>query len=165
MTELWFYLSALVVTVMLTAYTAHRHPKRREPLLRTGGTILAVWLLGVAYVNLVQDFTPWKFNLPADACAAFLIMRRPAERIQGYIGLTFCIQVTFHIGYGIRELMGAPSDAVLYYDALTYLALLQLLLLGGWCGGIWRHAFIAGGGVFRSKMAHWSFARHSGPET
>ena len=52
-------------------------------------------------------------------------------------GLFYFFQIAAHIALGIRSLLGIPTDAIFYYDAITYVAWAQLLALGAWSGGIW----------------------------
>ena len=58
------------------------------------------------------------------------VLWHPAGRAQQYIGLFYIFQIIGHIAYGGRLLLGYNANALLYYDALTVIAWLQLLTLG-----------------------------------
>lgn len=115
----------------------------RPELARCVATVFAVWCLGVAFNLATGVSDAWQFNIVIDTYAAIVILFRPAGRWQAALGSFFCAQIAMHGGYGVGQLLGKTTDPVLYYDALTSVAWVQLLLIGGWCSGIW------GGGLVR----------------
>lgn len=131
-------LAAVVPAAILTGWLSGR-----MEIARSVATVFAVWCLGIAY-NLVTGLSDgWMANILLDSTAATVILFRPAGRWQALLGCTYCAQIAMHGGYGLADILGKSPDPDHYYSALTAVAWLQLLLIGGWCSGIW------GGGLVR----------------
>jgi hypothetical protein len=136
MLDLPAYMLGLFGVLALVGLAAERFEECREPLLRTGASVLGCWLAGVVYVQTTDDYTPWHFNIFIDALAASVIMLHPAGRLQGAIGLLYFGQIAWHTAFGIQILSGNMPDALFYYNAITWVAWAQLAVLGAWGGGI-----------------------------
>lgn len=96
---------------------------------RTVLTILAVMLAAWGFSNLWPT-VPYAWAMIAvDSLALIMICRHPASQWQSAIGMTYLLQVGVHFG---RIIVGDGSDIFAYYWGLSILAILQLLLLGGW---------------------------------
>ena len=105
---------------------------------RTVLTILAVMLAAWGLSDLWPS-VPYAWAMVAvDSIALVVICRHPASQWQSAIGMTYLLQVSVHFG---RIIVGDGSDIFGYYWGLSLLAILQLLLLGGWwsVGHIVRH--------------------------
>lgn len=137
MTEIHAFMVGLFVMLAVVAPTAAAHRDQREQMLRTAVAILCNWIAGVAYVSITDNHSAWHFNIFIDAAAAFAVMFHPAGKVQGFIGLFYLIQIAGHVAFGIRRLTGMSADPIYYYDAITYVAWLQLAAMGAWCGGVW----------------------------
>lgn len=137
MTDLPAFATGLLITTLLVAFTSWRRADQRNQLLRTMAAVALNWIVGLIYVQNTGNLTPWHYNIFIDALAAAGVMWHPAGKVQGYIGLFYFFQIAAHIAYGIRDVLGIPTDAIFYYDAITYIAWAQLIALGAWCGGIW----------------------------
>lgn len=131
------YLAGLVAVLAMSAATGLRHKESREQLWRTAGAIAFVWAFGILYTSNTGNQDPWEFNLFIDSAAMAAILWHPAGRAQAIVGWLYLGQLICHSSYGVRELLGFYTDILLYYNALTGIAWLQLLAVGVWCGGIW----------------------------
>lgn len=104
---------------------------------RTVWTLLGCFAVGVVWRTVTVDSNwPWFFYAVTDAIAAWIIMRNPAGKWQGWIGLCFIIQMCVNIGYG-----GALLDQGYSYEAAllawkinSLMGYIKLLLLGVWGG-------------------------------
>lgn len=103
---------------------------------RTVFAILAVGLfsLFLAKQNLFPDLR-WPTEgyslamMAADAIAGIVVLIHPYGKVQRLIGLTFLLQMGVHAG---RLLNGDNADLNLFWQGLSVLAFLQLILVGGW---------------------------------
>lgn len=131
-------LSIASLCALLTAFA-----REDGRIIRVMGVILLNWVAGMVFVGMTGWTDCWSFNIIIDASASVAILWRPAGRMQALLGVSYCVQIAMHGGYGAAEIMGV-ADPWKYYDALTAVAWVQLLIIGGWCVGIW-----AGGGIRR----------------
>lgn len=138
MGPLLMYATGLAAATFIAALTVRKFPNGQ--LVRCAAALAVNWLFGVAFGLLTGITDGWWFNILIDSAAAFVILWRPAGKWQAALGVTYCAQIAMHIGYGFLSLRQA-NDPMPYYDWLTWVAWAQLLILGGWCGGIWlRHS-------------------------
>jgi len=112
-------------------------------IARSVAVILLNWCAGIAYNILTGEHHGWMFNIIIDTSASVAILWRPAGKMQALLGVSYCTQIAMHGGYGAAKLFGS-ADPDKYYAAITLVAWIQLLLIGGWCVGIW-----AGDGIRR----------------
>ena len=130
------YVYGLICTSAISCAVTFFCQSARGQIMRTIGAIVACWIVGYTYIHNTQNWDPWAFNILLDGITALAIMWRPAGNAQGYIGILYCIQIAMHIGYGIRDWLGMPTDRWAYYDGLTFIAWCQLLVLAVWAGGL-----------------------------
>jgi hypothetical protein len=140
----------------LAALTAYALLLGTGPMKRTAATIFAVmlvaWFLADAWPGVNYSLA----MILIDALACFIITLHPAGRWQSMIGLTYILQIGVHVG---RIARGENADINTFYWGLSLLAILQLLLLGGWMlHGIvghprWRRADPASPAPRRPGMA------------
>lgn len=114
-------------------------------IVRAIMVLLLNWVAGMIFVSLTGWTDCWPFNIAIDTSASVAVLWRPAGRMQALLGVSYCVQIAMHGGYGAAKIMGI-ADPWKYYDALTAVAWIQLLLVGGWgiaiwSGGIVRHRF------------------------
>lgn len=145
MTLFWLYIYALIVAMLFAGGTAH--VTRNEPLARCAAALLVNWLVGMA-VSFMGWTDAWPVNIPLDALTAVVILIRPAGRWQSALGVTYCIQIVMHIGYGALLTLKMGADAMAYYTQLTGVAFLQLAILGGWGIDLWGRR-VSGRGAHR----------------
>lgn len=88
------------------------------------------------YVIVPDSDWPWLTYAIIDAAGAAIIIRHPACRWQGWVGLCFLIQFAMNIGYGAAVLRyGYSYDAaILAYEGAGLLTIAKLICLGGWGG-------------------------------
>lgn len=158
------YLSGLLAMLTVATWTAMAHKDVREQVLRTAGAICIVWALGVLYISNTGNYDPWEFNLFIDGAAMMAILWHPAGRGQAAVGWLYILQMAYHGYYGGRELAGWSNDILLYYDVLTFIAYLQLLAAGVWCGGIWLQNRLPRLRPFRNPVGRVSSHRAGGEE-
>lgn len=118
----WIALGALV---LVTALQGNRS------MLRTTLAILAVGLGSLLLSRwLVWPSDPYSLGmLMLDGFGAWIVLWRPAGAAQGLIGGTFLAQAAFHAA---KLWSGERTDIYSYWAGLSLLAILQLLLIGGW---------------------------------
>jgi hypothetical protein len=125
------------------------------PMMRTGMTILANWIAGTGFVYLTGIHDAWAFSLLLDALAARIILHEPAGKTQAMIGWTYMAQILLHVVYAFSN---HSVGAYPYWQVLTAMAFVQLLLLGGWIGGSWYHRYFGN----RRVTGRPSPSRHEG---
>jgi hypothetical protein len=112
-------LAALVVGVFI---------KGADPMRRTVATIFAVMIVSLLCSGLWPTPLYADAMILADAVACLIITWNPAGRWQSVIGLSFILQIGVHVG----RLAAVRPDMESYWWGLSGLAVLQLLLIGGW---------------------------------
>lgn len=133
----WIALGALVVIISV---------KGCWQMKRSVYALLAVGVVSMILAN--DSVGVWPFLLPGfdlwpsstygllmmgvDFVAAWIVLWRPAGKIQSLLGITLVFQMGVHAG---KLLRGADTNFEYYYWALSVLAIAQLLLVGGW----WLH--------------------------
>lgn len=127
----WPYASVLFVVVAL-ALTGD------AKMMRTVAAIFANWALGTAFVLATGIYDAWAFSLALDAMTAFAILYHPAGRPQAAIGWAYIAQIIMHAVYAVSDHAIAQHA---YWQLLTWIAYLQLALLGGWVGHGWYRYF------------------------
>lgn len=132
---------------------------RNWAMLRTVLTILAAWGCGTFYrLVIVPDSDwPWLYYAALDAISAAIIIRHPANKWQGWIGLCFLVQFAANIGYGANYIeRGYDYDAaVLAWSFNGWVGHAKLILLAGWGG-----AAIAGYLRGRTRVLFHPAPRH-----
>lgn len=123
----WLYVAPLCVIVALSA-TGTR------PMLRTALALLGNWIANYAFVAMTGIYDPWYWFIATDAIAAGVVLYQPAQKLQAVIGWTYMAQIIMHVLYSL-----SPSNMAQfsYWQMLTAIAFVQLVLLGGWIGGHW----------------------------
>ncbi len=131
---------------------------------RTALVMFANWLAQLAYYLNTDDSTPIAFNLLIDTVSAAIILSRPSGRMQAVIGVTYVSQIALHTSYGIAKILWGYSfgAAVLYWEILLWLGVLQLVLGGLWFGDGMARRFL-GSGYLRRLLLRGSLAEPHGP--
>jgi len=119
----WIALAALTTCVLL---------KGSGPMKRTVATIFAVMLIQWAIDGWWPSVEWAAMMIAVDTLACVIITWHPAGRWQAITGLSYILQIGVHLG---RIFNGDNADVISYWWGLSTLAILQLLLLGGW----WLH--------------------------
>jgi hypothetical protein len=107
-----------------------------DPLRRTAAVLATNCALNAVFVQTtgVHDAAVWFFAV--DAVSAFLVLYPPAKRAQAMIGSVYIAQMIMHIVYLVSDPTLAANR---YWQVLFALAVVQLVILGGWAGGYhWR---------------------------
>lgn len=99
----------------------------RGAVERCASVLLANWVAQFVYNEWAGTFTPWAWFTIVDLLSALVILWKPAGRWQAALGITYVAQIVFHFVYANGGL--AQHD---YWQVLTNIAWLQLLLLGVW---------------------------------
>lgn len=99
----------------------------RGAVERCASVLLANWVAQYVYNDWAGAFTPWGWFTFIDALSAAAILWRPAGRWQAALGMTFAAQIVCHF---IRAKGGLAQHD--YWQVLTNIAWLQLMLLGVW---------------------------------
>lgn len=129
MTELPAYAAGLLITAILCALSWWK--TRDGALVRSFVAVAGIWVAGASYVAETGIYDPWPLSVVLDVMAAMIILRHPAGMFQAFLGVLFILQIAMHIGYAAAKYQGG-GDIYTYYDALTYAAWVQLLVLSGW---------------------------------
>ncbi|MES2295269.1 MAG: hypothetical protein V4527_18375 [Pseudomonadota bacterium] len=92
-------------------------------------------MVGCGIASLVlASFLVWTGDnygiamMAVDGVAAFIVLKPPPSLWQAIIGATYLTQIGLHAGRIITH----PSDTSSYYLGLSFMALLQLAVVGGW---------------------------------
>lgn len=142
----WTYLAPLLVVALLSTTGT-------KPMLRTALALVANWIANTAYVMATGDYSPWGWFIATDAAAAWIVLWHPAGRVQSLVGWCFMAQILLHGVYAISDPILAARP---YWEALTIIAFLQLLFLGGWIIGHGGKAAYRAWGRRRSGVARAS---------
>lgn len=108
------------------------------PMIRTAAAIGANWLANTAFVLVTGIYDPWLFFIATDAIAAGVVLYQPAQKVQAVIGWTYMAQIIMHVIYSVSTNNMAQFA---YWQMLTAIAFVQLVLLGGWIGGAWYRRY------------------------
>jgi hypothetical protein len=127
----WPYLAPLIVVFCMTIMTGI------GPMQRTAIALALNWLVNTAFVLSTKIYDPWLFYIIIDSISAWIILYQPAGRIQSVIGWTLIAQVVMHSVYGISKFLHPDISATRYWQVLTIIGFVQLMILGGWAGGYW----------------------------
>lgn len=129
------YVIALAAFSILGLWSGWKRKAPRWQIWRSVVAIAFNWLAGTVYITETGDYTPWQFSLFIDSGAALAILYHPAGREQAFLGWSYGLQIAAHIVFGALVTAGysPPQDA--YYRYLTYIAFVQLLILGDWSIG------------------------------
>ena len=127
----WHYAAPLFVLVIASMTGT-------GPMFRTAAAILGNWIANTAFVMVTGIYDPWYFFIATDAIAAGIVLYQPAQKVQAVIGWTYMAQIIIHVIYSI-----SPENVAkyAYWQTLTWVAFLQLVLLGGWIGGYWYRRY------------------------
>ncbi len=129
------YLGGLAAMLIAVSLTYTRTPDTQ--LARSAVAIVGNWIAGFSFIALTGWYDCWPFNILLDTATAVLILWHPAGRWQSMLGVSYCLQICFHAGYGLNALdlfgQGSSADTWKYYNALTLVAWFQLMIVGGWC--------------------------------
>lgn len=127
----WAYACPLFVVVLLSLSGSAQ-------MIRTALVLLCNWIAGTAFVLATGIHDPWLLSIVLDGLSAFIILYQPAGRMQSVIGCTFIAQVMLHAVYFASD---RAIAAYPYWQILTAMAFVQLVLLGGWVGGRWYRSY------------------------
>lgn len=120
-------------------------------MIRTALAILLNWAIGTLFVMATDIYDPWWLFMGLDAAAAFVILYPPAGKIQALIGCTYITQILVHFIYSVSN---HAIAAYSYWEVLTGVAFVQLLLLGGWVGGHWGRRYFGHSRRSHGALAH-----------
>lgn len=127
-----FALLQLGYQIALAALTTGILLKGTGPMRRTICTVFAVmmaaWLLAPYWPSVFYSLA----MISIDALACLVITWHPAGRWQSVVGLSYILQIGVHIG---RIFNGENADITSFWWGLSLLAVLQMILVGGW----WLH--------------------------
>lgn len=121
------------------------------PLRRTAAAMVLNCAANILFVLLTGIESPWLWYVVTDGLAARVILHQPAGRAQSAIGWVYMAQILMHGVYAVSDHALAANP---YWQILMSLALVQLLILGGWVIGRGGRHFGLGGGADRSGLAH-----------
>ncbi len=99
------------------------------PMVRTSLAILLNWIAQTVFAETTGIYDAWWFFIVIDAITAAVIIRQPAAKVQALIACVFMGQILLHVVYAFSN---HSVGAYPYWQLLTVMAFLQLLLLGGW---------------------------------
>lgn len=122
---IWIYWGLLLVM------TAGVTVKGSGPMRRTVWTIAIVCVAQFIVAQWVvnpQSVSHAVFMFCVDALACRVITWQPAGKWQSLIGFSYIIQLGMHIG----RLAANNPDMNFYWNGLTIMAFLQIILVGGW---------------------------------
>lgn len=118
---------------------------------RTICTVFAVMLAAWFLADLWPGLKYAAAMIGIDALACTIITWHPAGKWQAVVGLSYVLQIGVHIG---RIFSGDNADIYRYFWGLSLLAILQLLLIGGW----WLHGRMG-------RNPDWSDSRSNLPRS
>lgn len=103
-----------------------------DPLRRTAAVVAVNVGLNAVFVSAtgVHDSAPWFFLV--DTLCAVAILYPPAGKAQAAIGSVYIAQNIMHVVYFVSDPRLAENR---YWQVLIGLAIVQLVILGGWAGG------------------------------
>lgn len=103
-----------------------------DPLRRTASVMAANVAVNAVFVSTtgVHDAAQWFFAV--DTLCAVAVLYPPAGKAQALIGSVYIAQLIMHVVYLVSDPRLAENS---YWQALFALAVVQLVILGGWAGG------------------------------
>ncbi len=133
--SVWHYGAMLGVLVVVSLLAEGRF------MIRTTLALLANWFAHIAYWLVTQDPTPYFFSIGVDTLTSVIVLTRPAGRMQATIGWTLLTQIIVSFAYALSVKTGGyvVEAEHRYWQILDGIALIQILLVGGWwLGGLGR---------------------------
>lgn len=103
-----------------------------SPIRRTAAVLFANWTINTAFVLTFKIYDPWAWYIATDTLSAAIVLYRPAGKPQSMIGGLYMAQIVMHCVYGALEISRKAIAENSYWQVLTALAFVQLLVLGGW---------------------------------
>lgn len=136
MTDMVAYASPLLFLLLCGAAI------RSDGMLRTFLTFLVAFLAQNIWIMATGVWTPWEWMTAVDIVAAAVVIRHPANRWQGYIGIFYLVQIMMHLGYGANVLLYGHDFAreLVHWWWNNAIGYAKLFLAGGWVA----NALIAG---------------------
>lgn len=110
-------------------------------MIRTTAALLANWAVHMLHWGITRDPSPYFFSIVIDAITSVIILTRPAGRLQATIGWLLLVQIMVGFGYALSVRTGGyvAQAEYRYWQILDGVALVQILLVGGWwIGGMGR---------------------------
>ena len=127
------YRIALAVACII-ALIMRRGDMRRAAFVMVGN-LACVWGFNATF----GTYCPWLWFFILDCASAFIMMWRPANRMQISVAVLFLVQAAFAAAYGaLQAKHGFPSPPVLrhlYWEWLLKAGWVQIFLLYGWGAG------------------------------
>lgn len=134
MVEYGLALGAALVLALLS--------ERRE-IVWSAAIIIASWALWCLFILVTGDYEPWYWGILIDGLAIMALTWRgfnpPPGRFRAVIAALFTTQIVYHVAYGFVALQFGNADWEAYYMQTQVTGWAQLLIVGGWGGGVaWR---------------------------
>lgn len=127
MTEYGLALSCMILMAMLS--------RRREVIL-SAVVVMASWVAWCLFIVVTRDYEPWYWGIGVDAIAIAALLSAPSCRIRSIIAAIYTTQIAAHIAYGGVLMWTGAADWQSYYTQTQLTGWAQLLIVGGWGGGI-----------------------------
>lgn len=146
------YLAALTLIAGGIVLAYWRRLLDVDPIPRTAAVLLGNWALSTAFIIATGVNDPWYWYFIIDLTAARIVLHQPAFRPQAMIGGIYAAQVAAHLIYAASVVLGQPASQNKYWQILIALAIVQVIVLGGWCVGMGGRILL---GRWRgSRVAH-----------
>ena len=152
MTEYGFALAAMMALTLLS---------RRWEIMLSGLVVVASWAAWCIFILATGDYEPWYAGIVVDGVAIAVLLRAPSCKTRAVISALFAAQVAAHIAYGIVLWWAGDADWQAYYTQTQVAGWAQLLIVGGWGGGVaWRR--IVDRGRRHHLLGHRAHSRDMG---
>jgi len=127
MVEYGFALAGMLALALLA--------KRWEVML-SAMVVAGVWAAWCLFILATGVYEPWYWGIFIDATAIGLLLRAPSCRIRAVIAALYTTQVGAHVAYGGVLIWTGAADWQSYYTQTQITGWAQLLIVGGWGGGL-----------------------------
>lgn len=122
---------------------------RKSEIMFAGLVVLASWLAWCGSIIVTGDYEPWYCGIVIDSLAMCALLKLPSCKGRAAVAALFGAQVAAHVAYGSVLWLAGTADWQAYSTHLDVTGWLQLIIIGGWGGGlVWR------------RFVHWGRRRN-----
>lgn len=131
----------MIAILIVMAWAAWR--TQEDGLRLSASVVVAVWILWTGFIYAAVYFfpdpkdgayEPWQFGIFLDGLAAHVLFIPGVNRNRLMLICLYALQVAAHISYGFVKVAMGHQPWQIYGDALDFLALAQIAVVGGASG-------------------------------
>lgn len=108
----------------------------RREIAMSAIVIAGVWAAWCLFIMATGDYEPWYWGIIIDGAAIRVLLHSPSCRVRATLASLFVMQIAAHVAYGAVLISMGAADWQSYYIQTQLTGWAQLLVIGGWGGGV-----------------------------